>query len=74
MSEIEPLYKVTVLPASAIPVIVGVVSLVVVAVVVNEVGAFGGVVPVNNICWLASNSESDIPFNKKFPRESWQIE
>ena len=32
------------LPASALPVIVGVVSLVVVAVVVNDVGALGAVV------------------------------
>ena len=40
----EPLYKITLLPASAVPVIVGVVLLVVVAVVVNDVGALGAVV------------------------------
>ena len=43
MSEIEPLYKVTVLPASALPVIVGVVSFVVVDTVVSELGALGAV-------------------------------
>ena len=43
LSETEPLYKITVLPASAVPVIVGVVSLVVVEVVVSDDGALGGV-------------------------------
>ena len=43
LSETEPLYKITVLPASAEPVIVGVVSLVLVDVVVSD-GALGDVV------------------------------
>ena len=41
---VEPLYSFTVLPASAVPVITGVLSLVVVAVVVNNEGVFGAVV------------------------------
>ena len=44
LSETEPLYKITVLPTSALPVIVGVVSLVVVVAVVNDDGALGAVV------------------------------
>ena len=43
LSDTEPLYNVTVLPASAIPVIIGVVSLVLVAFVINDVGALGAV-------------------------------
>ena len=38
---IDPLYSFTVLPASAVPVIIGVESLVVKEVVVSDVGAFG---------------------------------
>ena len=41
---VDPLYSFTVLPASAVPVIAGVLSLVVVAVVVKYVGALGAVV------------------------------
>ena len=38
---VVPLYSFTVLPASALPVIVGVVSLVVVAAVINDIGGLG---------------------------------
>ena len=41
LSETDPLYKITVLPASALPEIVGVESFVVVEVVVSDVGASG---------------------------------
>ena len=42
--EEEPLNRVTIEPASAVPVIVGVESIVMAAVVVNDVGALGAVV------------------------------
>ena len=43
LSDTDPLYKITVLPASAIPEIVGVESFVVVDVVVSVDGALGAV-------------------------------
>ena len=43
LSETDPLYKITVLPASALPEIVGVGSFVVVDVVVSVDGAIGAV-------------------------------
>ena len=43
---VVPLYSFTVLPASALPVIVGVVTLVVVDVVANDDGALGAVVSI----------------------------
>ena len=53
LSETDPLYKITVLPASAVPVIVGVVSPVVVDVVVSD-GASGAVVSI-----VIDNSEEE---------------
>ena len=43
---VEPLYSFTVLPASAVPVIIGVLSFVVVAEVVKDKGALGAVVSI----------------------------
>ena len=57
--EEEPLNRVTVEPASAVPVIVGVESSVVVAAVVNDVGAPGAVVSITNA--LFAPKEPDAP-------------
>ena len=57
--EEEPLNRVTVEPASAVPVIVGVESSVVVAAVVNDVGALGAVVSIINA--LFAPKEPDAP-------------
>ena len=57
--EEEPLNRVTVEPASAVPVIAGVESSVVVAAVVNDVGALGAVVSIINA--LFAPKEPDAP-------------
>ena len=58
-----PLNKVTVEPASAVPVIVGVESSVVAAAVVNDVGALGAVVSITNA--LFAPKEPDAPGDDK---------
>ena len=58
-NEVVPFNRVTVEPASAVPVIVGVESSVVADAVVNDVGAFGAVVSITNA--LFAPKEPDAP-------------
>ena len=62
-NEVVPLNRVTVEPASAVPVIVGVESSVVVDAVVNDVGALGAVVSITNA--LFAPKEPDAPGDAK---------
>ena len=74
--EEDPLNRVTVEPASAVPVIVGVESSVVAAAVVNDVGTFGAVVSIINA--LFAPKEPDAPGDAKvrvalFPAASFIV-
>ena len=66
MSETEPLYKITELPASAFPDIIGVVSFVVIDVVVSDIGASGTRVSTESVRVLLLSDPSVFVF----PEES----
>ena len=75
-NEVVPFNRVTVEPASAVPVIVGVESSVVVDAVVNDVGALGAVVSIINA--LFAPKEPDAPGDAKvrialFPSASFMV-